>query len=256
MHVRQSACFLTDPLDDARLGLLVPAAFQRPYQWSRDDVEALWTSLAKGWPIGSFLIWEPPQGLAQASRPRLGPVMPDASPARSGRRTAPQRPSLILDGQNRLASLAWSLHPPGGARPAHGELFPAEADTWDPSAALVCDWQEDRIRFVPSEEASCGLRLPVAALADTSLMWRACMPMLGLPGGDDAIGWFDRLAKAFRSARAVVTVLEDATPGEAVEAFRHIAKAGQPVQDEDIKSALTWLGAAPDEPGATRRMGR
>lgn len=238
MRVRQQTDFLLGRVREAAAGLLVPAAFQRPYVWTRDDVEALWTSLSRGWPIGSLLLWQPPHGtsMERAGRRRLGPI--DAS----GDRWA----SMLLDGQNRMASLAWSLIQPGDPRPDPADLTPVERETWDPSHTLVCDWESRSVRFVPAAEATEGYRYPVACLVDSIRMNRQGRAMWnsGLTD-EEPFEWVNELARTVLEARSAVTVLENATPAEAVEAFRHIARVGQPVRAEDVEAALSWLEAPP-----------
>lgn len=234
MRVRQNADFLIEQVRSAAAGRLVPAAFQRPYVWTRDDVEALWTSLSRGWPIGSLLIWQPPRDLpmADAGRLRLGPVE-----ASGGEWT-----SMLLDGQNRMATVAWSLLDPGSRRPDDADLSPVERDTWDPSHALVCDYETRSVRFVPATEAGEGYRFPAACLVDSIAMNRAFRAVWarGMQE-DEPLQWMDNLANTVRDARVAVTVLENATPQEAVEAFRHVARVGQPVTAEDVEAALEWV---------------
>lgn len=76
MQITQSSGFLFDLLREVRSGTLLPAAFQRPYVWSKQDVEALCDSVLTGFPIGGFLVWEPGTlgDVSQLGRSRLGPV--------------------------------------------------------------------------------------------------------------------------------------------------------------------------------------
>lgn len=232
MRVHQTSTFVTDLVRSAAAGGVAPAAFQRDYAWTRDDVEALWTSLLRGWPVGSFLLWEPAQGLLPAvGRTRIGPV--EARPEEGC--------SLLLDGQNRLASLAWSLLPPGAERPHKALLSPVERETWDRSVALVCDPDLDRVLFVPADEADNGLRIPVSALADTRQRMDAFRGLLARGASDAVFKWFDDVENRLRNARAAVTVLERATAAEAVEAFTHIARVGQPVTAAEVADAIGWL---------------
>lgn len=246
MHVRQQTDFILGRIREAAAGLLVPAAFQRPYVWTRDDVEALWTSLSRGWPIGSLLLWQPPRDLPldRAGRRRLGPIE-----AADGKWA-----TMLLDGQNRMATIAWSLLGPDDLRPDASTLSPIERETWESSQTLVCDWESRSVRFVPAAEAEDGYRFPVSCLVDNRAMNRLARSMWSAGLQDDnPIRWMDDLAQSVREARAAVTVLEDATPAEAVEAFRHVARVGQPVTAEDIEAALSWLSEPDPNTSARRR---
>ena len=76
--------------------------FQRPLRWRRDDVIKLFDSIVRGYPVGSLLLW---RRLAPAETLQLGelrikaPKMPDAL--------------FVVDGQQRIISLANALHPDG-----------------------------------------------------------------------------------------------------------------------------------------------
>jgi len=251
-RIRQSTMFLTDVLRGVEAGQLVPASFQRPYAWGRPDVEALWTSLAKGYPIGSFLLWSPPPevDVAALGRSRIGPVA--VAPA--------SHPTLVLDGQNRMASYVWSTlatAPDGeeverldGLHP----LSPPERDTWLGEEALFADPVERAIRFLPRSEASRRLLLPAHALVREDVL----MPYLRRwershgPVSDGDLYWFcDEMRRRVSEARVAVTTLERLPPGEALDAFRHVARAGVPISDEDFEAAMAFaLPAAPGGPAA------
>lgn len=64
--------------------------FQRGYVWNRDQVRGLMTSLYKGYPVGSLLVWE-----TQSSGART----------RNDQTLAPGVVKLLLDGQQRITSL-------------------------------------------------------------------------------------------------------------------------------------------------------
>jgi hypothetical protein len=234
MYIVQTQGFLLDMIRDVRAGRLAPAAFQRPYVWGKDDVESLWSSLIERWPIGSFLIWVPAEPAAGAgtmsplSRGRLGPL-PALPEARGG---------LILDGQNRLASLAWAMF---GDLGMPQDASVDERATWDPSQRLIADYPTRTIRFVPTAEANLGCRMPAGALCDSTLLhnWLRKDAERYL-AEDGAIDWFDDCASAVRSARITTTILENATPEEAKRAFLRIAKAGVAMSEADFDAALGW----------------
>src|SRR3546814_2220262 len=102
MTIRQESSFLLQLTERVKAGRAVPAAFQRPYVWSEKDIVALWTSIIKGYPLGAFLFWQPPgKDISEYAQAALGPIrIPEL-----------QRPALILDGQNRLVTFAWSMTP-------------------------------------------------------------------------------------------------------------------------------------------------
>src|SRR3546814_14680724 len=67
-----------------------------------------------------------------------------------------QRPALILDGQNRLVTFAWSM------TPYEDEVDPSAPgyDIWRSGKVLVADPHLETVRFVPEAEASKNLLMP------------------------------------------------------------------------------------------------
>jgi uncharacterized protein with ParB-like and HNH nuclease domain len=74
--------------------------FQRPFRWGREDVRRLFDGVLKGYPIGSVLLW-----LRAAPRQEfvLGNLRIDAE--------ATDHALWVVDGQQRITSLANALHP-------------------------------------------------------------------------------------------------------------------------------------------------
>jgi hypothetical protein len=76
--------------------------FQRPLRWQRDDVIKLFDSIARGYPVGSLLLWH---RSAPAVTLQLGAL-------RISARNTPDA-LWVVDGQQRIVSLANALHPEG-----------------------------------------------------------------------------------------------------------------------------------------------
>lgn len=99
---RADAASVEDLLVRIRRGEVRIPRFQRPFAWRREDVRKLLDSVWRGYPVGALLFWEKP---APAARVEVGPLSIDAP------ETA--RASWVVDGQQRLTSLAGSLLHPG-----------------------------------------------------------------------------------------------------------------------------------------------
>jgi len=237
MRIQQNSGFLIDFLRQAGQGELVPAAFQRPYVWSKADVEAFWTSLLRKWPTGSLLIWEPDSSvdMGKVARSRLGPIQPDGTPS-----------GVILDGQNRLATFAWSMRLPGSPLPDLDLLSDAERETWANGDILVLDPDAKAARFMPEEQVyGDRLVMPAGLVIDPASYWpfirkRVNEANLKDDVVDPAINWLETAANALRDARCSAVVIERATPDEALEAFRHIARTGVPMSEQDFEAAMSW----------------
>jgi hypothetical protein len=76
--------------------------FQRDFRWQRRDVIRLFDSIVRGYPVGSLLLWRRP---APAQSLRLGALRIEAP--------ASDRALWVVDGQQRITSLANALHPQG-----------------------------------------------------------------------------------------------------------------------------------------------
>ena len=202
------------------------SAFQRPFVWTALDVEALWTSILRGYPLGAFLLWRP-KGGAIHSRPTLGPIAlnPD------------DRASLILDGQNRLVTIAWSMTDPDEDLPdglPGSELFRV-------GRTLVLDPYERRARFVPFDEVQ-GMMMPIHHLfGNSSAFFRTAWRD---KDDDPHMEWLDNAGYRLRATRIVRTTIDGATPEQAREAFLHIARAGVPMDQADFDAALNYNGAS------------
>jgi hypothetical protein len=218
MEVRTSAGYLTYLLGDIRKGETVPARFQRPYVWKKPDVEAFWTSIIKGYPLGSFLLWKPKEPCK--GRDSLGPI----------KIAACDKPSLILDGQNRLVTLAWSISDPD-------EYYHCDLPGYDvfKEEILTLDPYEKNVRFMKKSEVH-GMMMPVHYLTNNANVfyrknWKS-------DEDDAAIDWLEQAGYKLRESKIVITTILDASPEEAKEAFLHIARAGVPMSEGDFMAIL------------------
>ena len=80
--------------------------FQHDFRWGATDVARLFDSIIKGYPIGSLLLWARP---SPAARTTLGSLEIEAP--------ASDRVLWVVDGQQRITSLANALHPDGNRHP-------------------------------------------------------------------------------------------------------------------------------------------
>lgn len=87
-------------LNLVRTGRIRVPRFQRGLRWTSTDVERLFDSIYKGYPIGTLLFWKRP---APAAQVQLGSVVIDAPELSDA--------LWVVDGQQRITSLAASLLP-------------------------------------------------------------------------------------------------------------------------------------------------
>jgi len=243
MEVMPSSGFAYDLVNSVSRGEIVPAMFQRPYVWSRDDVLALFRSIMMGVSIGSFLIWEPDSDMDSngLGRDRLGPILRNRS---EGYR----RPTgILLDGQNRLASIAWARHMGPIADEVLADLSDHERSVWCAGEVLVLDHATKSICFVPESEVDSGLRLPMSVvigqvfkvLHKAADHWERKLN-ISSEKVDEMIKLYEHCGRRFMNARAADMTIRNATVEEAREAFVNICRVGVPMSQHDFDKALQW----------------
>ena len=108
---------LVGSIEDATLAL---PEFQRDFEWQDLQVEALLTTLLKGWPAGSLLFLEASGSLF--FQPRSFKGGPDVMPH-------PKSKTIVLDGQQRLTALYHALTGAGEAVYTYGLDLTADLKT-------------------------------------------------------------------------------------------------------------------------------
>ncbi|MGH3751113.1 MAG: DUF262 domain-containing protein [Pseudonocardiaceae bacterium] len=144
---------LDDLVELAWSGQIRVPHFQRDFRWTRQDVIRLFDSVVKRYPVGSLLLW---RQSALAQRLTLGAL----------RINAPQvdQALWVVDGQQRVTSLANALHP-DGAR--------------DPRFDLGYDVRDDRIVNRPGTDDPYVIPLPTLFDLAKVLDWFATHPEVG-----------------------------------------------------------------------------
>lgn len=221
MRIEQESTLALELQRRVLRGDAAPAAFQRPYVWTEKEVEALWASILMGLPIGAFLLWRPESG-ARAAR-MLGPVELEPS----------HHAALVLDGQNRLASLAWSATDPEAEVPedSSGKAL------WRNGRHLVADTHERRVVFVDAEVARADRWLVPVHVIGHGLQ----MALRDIWDGDKddlhRVDWLDALENRLRQSRVIVTTIQ-ANEQDARRAYMLMASAGVPMSAQDFDAAL------------------
>lgn len=124
--------------------------FQRDFKWTRADVMALMDSIHRRYPVGNLLLWD---RAARAERITIGALTIDAPEL--------DHALWVVDGQQRVTSLANVLHPDGRA---------------DPRFALGYDLRVDRIVPLAPVEDPFVVPLPVIFDLTQVLTWFAERP--------------------------------------------------------------------------------
>ncbi|MDQ2707101.1 MAG: DUF262 domain-containing protein [Actinomycetota bacterium] len=124
--------------------------FQRDFRWTGQDVIRLFDSILRRYPVGSLLLWRRP---APAGRIRLGALEIDAPAVADAR--------WVVDGQQRLTTLANVLHPDGRR---------------DDRFALGYDLRDEQVVMLPTAEDPFVIPLWVVFDLSKVLTWFADHP--------------------------------------------------------------------------------
>ncbi|MDT0302653.1 DUF262 domain-containing protein [Streptomonospora wellingtoniae] len=95
--------------------------FQRGFRWGREDVVRLFDSINRGYPVGSLLLWVRRAG---AQHLALGPLKIEADEM--------EEALWVVDGQQRVISLASALHPQVGQDPRFALAYNLRDDKFIP----------------------------------------------------------------------------------------------------------------------------
>jgi hypothetical protein len=144
---------LDDLVELAWSGHIRVPHFQRNFRWTRQDVIRLFDSIVKRYPVGSLLLWRRP---APAQQLTLGVLRIDAPQV--------DQALWVVDGQQRVTSLANALHPDGAQ---------------DPRFDLGYDVREDRIVNRPGTDDPYVIPLPTLFDLAKVLDWFATHPEVG-----------------------------------------------------------------------------
>lgn len=224
IHIETEVTFMNEMIRDIKSGRIAPAAFQRPFVWAEKDVLALWNSIVNGYPLGALLLWRP-RNLDVNAKKSLGPITlnPD------------KYASLILDGQNRLVTMAWSITKPDVDVP---QDTPGR-EIFRNGRVLVADPYTKTVRFMKKADIQ-GMIMPVHHLdGTTSSFFREHWKT---EEDNEHMEWIEGVASRFRESRIVKTSIINATSDEAREAFLHISRTGVPMSQEDFDNAVAYQG--------------
>lgn len=180
--------------------------FQRPLRWQWEDVRRLFDSILRGYPIGSMLFWA---RQAPAATVRLGALSVNAP--------ALMDALWVIDGQQRITSLANALSDAGSA---------------DPRFALAYDLRARKLDR-PSVDEPYRLPLPVLFDLQRLLKWFASRP--------DAAEYLDeatRVAKAIRQYTAPAYIVKQEDEAVLRDIFDRMNNYGRRLSRAEVFTAL------------------
>ncbi len=246
-EVRPEVVFLGNLVERVATGKVRVPRFQRPFVWKQPDLSALLDSVLRGFPIGSILIWDTDRDIE--STPCIGPI--EIGPRPDG------VVGYILDGQQRVSTLAGTLRLTDGMRPIVDHIdwrvyydLDEQAFVDHRKAARVLAGRLRRaeaagpdIDHRQSAERLDPRYFPIRGLLNTAGFFEACRRIQQL--GDDKrrqrrLDEADRLASAFREYPLPLISIRDADLESAVAVFARLNRRGRKMAEDDLVSALTY----------------
>lgn len=207
---------ISDLLVEAKAGRYELPDFQRDLEWKKDDRIKLFDSIYRGFPIGDILFWEPEE--LQVGVVRFGPFVPAKRPG---------NPWLIVDGQQRLATLFGCLLLPE----RQGEEEEDDNDDW--RFAFHVDL--GRIVELPLGAAPEFLPLPIAIDTSRYLKWARNLPE---ERRDERTQAGDDFSKALRTYRIPFYVVRTRDRRLLQEVFERVNNTGRALSMEAVFNAL------------------
>lgn len=223
-EVKPEVSFIYDLLRELGEGRIRIPGFHRPYVWRREQMLELLDSVYLQYPIGNLILWEP--GERYRTLDWVGPLkipVPKGSTA------------LILDGQQRLSTLAGVLLP--GSDSEHN---PRDEDPgrWD----ILFNARYQQFEHLKADAPLQPCHFPLKKLMDT-VQFLTESTRIVAQGGGEADTWLNRilhLARAFQNYRLPIVRIKSARLEQALEIFARLNSKGQRLSADQMVSALVY----------------
>lgn len=194
-------------IDMIRRGRIRIAPYARRYVWNRSQAIALIDSIARGYPVGTLMFSEGP---APEEQIHFGPIAVHAP--------AEERAYWVIDGQQRLVTLAASI---------------LEESSYEPGFSIAYDVRSDS--FVSNPKPNDPLIIPLPVLFDGSNLGHWL-----LRSGMDAesIDVVTEISTNIRRFQFAVYIIQHDDPMVAIEIFERLNTAGVSLRPSELFSAL------------------
>lgn len=200
-----TAWSIDDILRRAREGELFVPVFQRNYRWKAKDIENLFDSIYRGYPIGNLLLWETDR--KEGAQAKFGDL--SFHPAAG-------KQMLIIDGQQRISSFVAVLL--GG--PESEEKF-----------RLYFDLNQGVFTYRPGSDKD----LPLHVISDTVKFLEWLQNRTLTPA---QVNRANQLVRALRDYRVPVYIVRTVDDTAIREIFFRLNDAGQSLQPNEVFDAL------------------
>lgn len=219
---------INDLLDSVVSGEYRIPRFQRPYVWSPTDMIQLFDSVARGYPIGSLLVWQT-ERKDISSLSFIGPInLPSDGPTVK---------SYVVDGHQRLATLLGVLRLP--------EDYPREKmEDW--RWWIVYDLLAEQFVHIKEPGPTVPLHLlPLRSLLRTVDFARRTRELASSKEYSEKeintlLDRADAIQRSIREYRLPMTVMKSGSLDDAVNIFARVNQRGRDMTPDQMVSALTF----------------
>lgn len=198
--------------------ILLPK-FQRSFVWERDQILALLDSVARGYPIGSVLLWQSRQELR--SENRIGDL--------EIKLPKPDYPvNYLLDGQQRLSTICGAMFWAGGDANSR----------WN----LAYDLRIREFLHLSSTDDPPLHQIRLSKLSDATAYFKhvAALDTLQTPDKADLRLHAEQLFNRFKDYKIATVTLGDMSIADVAPIFERINSTGTPLTIVDLMRAATW----------------
>ncbi|MFJ3616987.1 DUF262 domain-containing protein [Streptomyces iakyrus] len=192
-------------------GSVVIPSIQRDFVWMRPDVRDLFDSLYRGYPVGALLLW------------KTNLTVPFKTAAVVQADKSVHQPLYLLDGQQRLTSLAWVYRPESKA---DGRLID-----------LRFDVRTEEFVNPSAVQRKDPLLIPVSTLLQENAQFYQVLLKAGVSFDDPNFdAWTQRMQKvnSIRHHQIAVITYESDDYEEVAELFARLNKGGRRLSKGDL----------------------
>ncbi|MFF9576211.1 DUF262 domain-containing protein [Streptomyces rubiginosohelvolus] len=202
---------IASQIEDLLQGKVVIPSIQRDFVWMRPDVRDLFDSLYRGYPVGALLLW----------KTNLTVPFKTAAVVQAGK--SAHQPLYLLDGQQRLTSLAWVYRPESKA---DGRLID-----------LRFDVRTEEFVNPSAIQSKDPLLFRVSTLLQENVQYHEVLKAAGIDYSAPQFGaWMQRLQKVhdIRKQEIAVITYESDDYEEVAELFARLNKGGRRLSKGDL----------------------
>ncbi len=236
-EISPSVVFLYDLLKWVRQGRIRVPSFQRSFVWTRQNMLDLFDSVRWSYPIGTLLFW---RSSVETARPhsRFGPF--DLS------KTQPTETLLLLDGQQRLTTLA------GVLLQKSSDMTFSDHDEDPGRWNIYFDASTDKggsFMHMPNGEQPKVWQVPLHQLRDTGSLFQAVGNIFSVDGKkfegagrtkEFVAEQLQSIARALQSYKIPIVEFVTDDLNLAVESFTRLNRKGVSIGADEMFSALTY----------------